>query len=357
MFRRLSRLWRSGGHTSGADPSSDLHTPDTSTRPSAPPAPSPAGDSPPDYRGFHEGATGERISGWAWDSTRPDTPIDVDIYDSDMLVATITADNFRQDLLNGRIGNGHHGFVYTPPASLSNGRIHEIRVRIAGTDVDLKNTPKLIAPSNPSQRYRGAHDRADAERISGWAWDSTRPDEPVDLDIYDGDTLLAKITANTFRQDLFNAGIGDGRHAFVYTPPASLKDGSTHTIRAKVSGTDVNLKNTPKEITYRSVTAIYQGAQGRSDCAGIYGWAWDSTRPDTPIDVDIYDGDTLLATVAADQFHQSLLDAGKGNGKHVFFYALPARLKDGQPHIMRVKIAGTNIELKNTPKTIVCQPE
>jgi hypothetical protein len=32
-------------------------------------------------------------------------------------------------------------------------------------------------------------------------------------------------------------------------------------------------------------------------------------------------------------------------------------LKDGQPHSIRVKIAGTNIELKNTPKTITCESE
>jgi len=347
MFRRLSRLWRSGGHTSGADPSSDLHMPDTS----------PARDSSPDYRGFHEGATGERISGWAWDSTRPDEPIDVDIYDGETLLATVTADNFRQDLLNGRIGNGKHGFVYTPPASFSNGGIHEIWVKIAGTDVYLKNTPKLLAPSTPAQRYRGAHDQADAERISGWAWDTTRPNEPIDVDIYDGDTLLATVTADTVRQDLLNAGIGNGRHAFVYTPPASLNDGRTHTIRVKVSGTDVDLKNTPKQITYRRVATIYQGAHGRSDCTGIYGWAWDGSQPDEPVDVDIYDGDMLLATVTANHFHQSLLEAGMGNGKHIFFYTVPARLKDGRPHIIRVKIAGTSIELKNTPKTIVCLPE
>src|SRR5262245_25336307 len=180
MYKRLSRLWRSGEHTSGVDSSSDLHTPDMSTPPGAPPAPSPARNSAPDYRGFHEGATGERISGWAWDSRRPDTPIEVDIYDGDTLLATVTADSFRQDLLDGRIGNGQHGFVYTPPTNFSNGRAHEIRVRIAGTAVDLKNTPKQIAPRNPSQRYRGSHDRADAERISGWAWDATRAHQPVD---------------------------------------------------------------------------------------------------------------------------------------------------------------------------------
>src|SRR6266498_5014790 len=357
MLRRLSRLWRSGGHTSGADSSSDLHTPDTSIRPDTPPAPSPARDSAPDYRGIHEGATGERISGWAWDSTRPDTPIHVDIYDGGTLLATVTADTFRQDLLNVRIGNGQHGFVYTPPASLKDGRTHVIRVRISGTDVDLKNTPKSIAPSNPSERYRGSHEGATGERISGWVWDSTRPNEPVDVDIYDGDTLLATVTADTFRQDLLNGRIGNGQHGFVYTPPASLKDGRTHTIRVKVSGTDVDLKNTPKAISDNGATPAYQGAHGRSDCTGIFGWAWDRSRPGEPVDVDIYDGDALLATVAANQFHQSLLEAGKGNGKHIFVYALPARLKDGRPHIIRVKIAGTGIELKNTPKTIVCAPE
>jgi hypothetical protein len=357
MFRRVSRLWRSGGHTSGADSSSDRHTPDTSTPPGPQPAPSPARDSAPDYRGFHEGATGERISGWAWDRTRPDTPIDVDIYDGGTLLATVTADTFRQDLLNGRIGNGQHGFVYTPPASFNNGRTHAIWVRISGTDVDLKNTPKSIAPGNLSERYRGSHDRADAERISGWAWDSTRPNEPIDVDIYDGDTLLATVTADTFRQDLLDARIGNGQHAFVYTSPASLKDGRTHTIRVKVSGTDADLKNTPKAIAYNGAAPAYQGAHGRSDGTGIYGWAWDRSRPDEPVDVDIYDGDALLATVTANHFHQSLLEAGKGNGKHIFFYALPARLKDGRPHIIRVKIAGTSIELKNTPKMVVCTSE
>jgi hypothetical protein len=228
-----------------------------------------------------------------------------------------------------------------------------IRVRISATDVDLKNTPKPIAPGSPLPRYQGSHDRTDGDRISGWAWDSTRPDEPIDVGIYDGERLLATITANTFRQDLLDAGIGDGKHGFVYTPPASLGDGRTHMIRVKISGTSIDVKNTPKEMTCRSAAPVYHGSHGRSDCTGIYGWAWDSTRPDEPIGLDIYDGDALLATVAANIFHQSLLDAGKGNGRHAFFYALPARLKDGRPHAIRVKIAGTNIELKNTPKTIV----
>jgi hypothetical protein len=72
----------------------------------------------------------------------------------------------------------------------------------------------------------------------------------------------------------------------------------------------------------------------------IVGWAWDLKKPDTAVKVDIYDGDTKLATVTADQFRQDLADAKIGNGKHGLSYPTPARLKDGKAHTIRVKVAG-----------------
>jgi hypothetical protein len=42
------------------------------------------------------------------------------------------------------------------------------------------------------------------------------------------------------------------------------------------------------------------------------GWAWDANHPNTSINVDVYDGNTLIATVAANQFRQDLLNAGIG---------------------------------------------
>jgi hypothetical protein len=83
----------------------------------------------------------------------------------------------------------------------------------------------------------------------------------------------------------------------------------------------------------------------------IYGWAWDPDQPNTPIQIDIYDGDTLLATVPADGFRQDLLDAGMGNGNHVFHYVIPARSKDGQPHTIRVRPTGSEVDLVE-PKII-----
>src|SRR5262249_8523881 len=90
------------------------------------------------------------------------------------------------------------------------------------------------------------------------------------------------------------------------------------------------------------------------DCQYIAGWAWDSTQPDSPINVDIYNGSTLLTPFPADAFRPDLLAAGKGNGYHAFWWPVPPSLKDGQPHSIRVKYGGTRTPLANRPRIIPC---
>jgi len=96
--------------------------------------------------------------------------------------------------------------------------------------------------------YEGHHDGADCNSISGWAWDMNLPDTPIYVDIHDGITLLATLRADEFRQDLLEAGKGNGKHAFNYPVPRSLKDSKPHSILVKVSGTDFDLVSTPKQI-------------------------------------------------------------------------------------------------------------
>jgi len=84
------------------------------------------------------------ISGWAWDPQQPNTPISVSIYADDNLVATVSANQFRQELLNAGIGNGTHGFSFATPANLKNGQPHQIRVRIGSTMSDINGSPKTI---------------------------------------------------------------------------------------------------------------------------------------------------------------------------------------------------------------------
>ncbi|HKP11023.1 MAG TPA: hypothetical protein VJZ91_02895 [Blastocatellia bacterium] len=101
----------------------------------------------------------------------------------------------------------------------------------------------------------------------------------------------------------------------------------------------------------------YEGFQDDINCYNVIGWAWDGQRPNEPVKVEILDGTTLLATVTADLFRQDLADARKGNGMHSFNYSLPPQMRDGKPHTIRTRIAGTDMDLAHTLKEITCKPE
>ena len=96
--------------------------------------------------------------------------------------------------------------------------------------------------------YEGFLDQADCTAIAGWAWDPSRPNTPINVNIYDGAALIATVSANLFRQDLLNAGKGNGYHAFNIPTPQSLKTGTTHTVTAKYTDTLVALGATPKYV-------------------------------------------------------------------------------------------------------------
>jgi hypothetical protein len=218
---------------------------------------------PPDIlfeSGLVEQVDGDKIAGWARDKDQPNSTVEVNIYDGEILLAALPADGFRQELLEQGMGNGRHCFSYCAPASLKDWRPHTIRVTFAGTDGDLANSPKTIilpadqgAPDNAT--VGGSLDGADGENISGWAWDQIQPNGPIDVDIYEGDgalTLLATVPANQFRQDLLDAKIGDGKYGFSYPTPARLKDGKGHTIRVVTSQAKVELDGSPKTVTFKS---------------------------------------------------------------------------------------------------------
>ena len=102
---------------------------------------------------------------------------------------------------------------------------------------------------------------------------------------------------------------------------------------------------------------VFEGHHDTANCSLITGWVYDKRRPDTPINVDINDGDVLLAAVVANAYRPDLVRAGKGNGRHGFRFLLPDGLKDGKPHSIRVKVSETNFDLTSTPLEITCLHE
>ncbi len=94
--------------------------------------------------GYHDRSGPDAIGGWVWDSSRPAAQMNVDILVDGARVARVGATGFRPDLLAAGIGDGRHTFRWPTPASLGDGRPHDIRVRVADTAVDLLGTPHLL---------------------------------------------------------------------------------------------------------------------------------------------------------------------------------------------------------------------
>jgi hypothetical protein len=114
---------------------------------SAPVTKAPTKDAAPAYEGFHDGNFDGMITGWVWDKTHPDRSVKVDIYDGDKLLTTATADMPRPDLKDAGKGSGNYAFAVPIPSSLKDGKTHSIRVKVAGTDMDLAETPQPYPPA------------------------------------------------------------------------------------------------------------------------------------------------------------------------------------------------------------------
>jgi len=103
-----------------------------------------------------------------------------------------------------------------------------------------------------------------------------------------------------------------------------------------------------------AVSPVATGSLDRVGCERIEGWAWDPRQPETPVAVDLYDGETLLTTVTANRFRPELVRNHNGDGKHGFVFNTPARLKDVMTHQIHAKIAGLGIELHESPQELAC---
>jgi hypothetical protein len=299
------------------------------------------------YQGFHDGAGCNTIQGWAWDANNPNSTVSVDIYDGTTLIGTTAANMYREDLLNA-LGSPNHGFSFLTSASLKNGAAHTINIKFSGTSTLLSNTGKTIHCSL-TPNLIGRHDGQGCNAIEGWAWDANDPNGTVNVDIYDGATLIATVAATLYRQDLADV-LGSPYHGFIFHPPASLKDGQPHTITVKFGGTNTNLPlDTPRTTSCTSGTPSFHGNLDVADCNTISGFAWDANDDQGTIVVAIYvDGGFFVAVPAQEAY------PGVGTGFHGFKFAVPPGLKNGQPHSIGVKFSGTATGLANSPKTINC---
>jgi len=80
------------------------------------------------------------VGGWAWDRDRPDVPLQVQVSVDGKVVETVTADRWRKDLADAGKGNGRHGFLWSVPGELRDGRPHQVKLTVLNTAKTIMDT-------------------------------------------------------------------------------------------------------------------------------------------------------------------------------------------------------------------------
>jgi glycosyltransferase involved in cell wall biosynthesis len=86
--------------------------------------------------------------------------------------------------------------------------------------------------------------------VRGWAFDPETPDRHIAVELTVDGQPFETVVANAYRDDLLNAGIGDGTHSFSITLPPAYLDGKLHSVAATIAGTRVALLNSPVQVSH-----------------------------------------------------------------------------------------------------------
>jgi glycosyltransferase involved in cell wall biosynthesis len=194
------------------------------------------------------------IEGWCWSPDEPQTHRPINVFVDAKLVGQLLADQARNDLLAAGVGDGRHGFFgrieadrLIPGAAAVVTLCDQRSGQQLGPPVEViwqQRQPEPPPPPAPAPALlAGTLDRVSRDGwVSGWCWYPERPDEHVALSVLVDDVAVGSVRADAFRQDLQQAGIGDGTHGFSYALPyRALADKGRLTVTVLERGTDRRL--------------------------------------------------------------------------------------------------------------------
>lgn len=96
--------------------------------------------------------------------------------------------------------------------------------------------------------YIGNLDKVEGSVVYGWAFNEQNPEERVEVTVLIDGSIVAEGIADVFREDLKQAGIGDGRHGFEIKLPYNPFIKGDHELRVIIKKTGKDLNNSPMKV-------------------------------------------------------------------------------------------------------------
>lgn len=200
------------------------------------------------------------LIGWAWDPARPAETLRVRIAAGETILGEAMAERFDDWVAAAHGRPGVPGFVLTLPR-LPDGpwplELHLLDERgvTLGPPFTVAAEDALAPALDPdlAASVEGSVDALQDGQVVGWARDAQAPGLRLRVELVDGATVLGSAEADRFRQDLLDAGKGDGACGFELKLPAALLDGRPHALRVRIAGTRRHLGG--REIGFGPQTA------------------------------------------------------------------------------------------------------
>ncbi|AHJ64306.1 Glycosyltransferase [Granulibacter bethesdensis] len=183
------------------------------------------------------------ISGWAIDLTGAGRRVALDLIVNNEVISQIIADDFRPDLQQTGISDGHSAFSFSLTAKPGFKGPSPARVVVSGTEMTLINGSFQATP--PSS-IRGCFDILHGMSAHGWAVDLDNPKKPVKVEAVCNGNIIGTAEAKLFRGDLLDAGYNNGLCAFKIDIGAQLLDLLGQDVLVRIAGTDQYLIGSPR---------------------------------------------------------------------------------------------------------------
>jgi hypothetical protein len=322
---------------------------------------------PPEYAGYCDGVEGDVVRGWAWLPDAPDRRLEVEQWVDGVLKARCLADLPRSDLLEAGIGDGAYAWrmLLALDPRKSEPQTVEFRYRDGGalpngTSELTYEPPGLRAPEPepeeapaepPPEAARGHCDSCSGGTAHGWAWRPVAPEEQVVVEQWVDGALVDETVADIFRADLEHVGVGHGAYGWAMPLRLDPAKDSPQKVEFRIRGAgpvadgtfELTAGEAEAERADGGAAEEAGGIVGRCDGlkgSALYGWAWDPTHPDAPVEVELWIEGECVARARADQFRPDLRSNRVGTGRYGWRMPVDLRRTQDGPLAVEVRAAG-----------------
>ena len=188
----------------------------------------------------------DRLIGWLRDESRPESFVDIHVFDGDGTPRLARADVELATVNSIPADLRRHGFDIRLKSGILRRRLarkpRAVRLMVGERgDIPVAEV-SVNFPSLEAAGLDGYCEIGETGRLNGWVWRIGRDIEKIDVCIFVDGKFLLRTEASQHREDLADAGIGHGDHAFRIQLPKALRNGDERLVEVYVADVGLLLK-------------------------------------------------------------------------------------------------------------------